>query len=1320
MCNSGSHGGPPLNSYPAFEPLSGRAGSSEGIGLDVDGMAVCPRNPSPASEVNEREFSSRRRTDVSLGLINSISFSSDVRHEAKIRGRGFANNAPELNMSKGSLLRGGSCSVGEPRNSTSADASVEAGSNLEPEIGEVFKTDVHSALKSCSGIGSLVIAKCSHIFENRSDTFDGKCSMHVLKPGLWLSPETLRRFWRVSELKPKDFLDILIGFGPSAAEVRKARFLWNLYRWTSQQSKGFQHLPRSNEAMVSVLADAHMLSQAESLLLSLDGHMAPVVSSELFSKIIQVYSEACNLEKAVALYNYARCKHIIPSPSCYQVLLHFLIRKRDDELFLRVYLDMLEVGFSSCTKDDLLDSVIMALIKKDNFSQALGILRQLKSSGLKLSSRSVSTIIEEFNKKKDIGDMMNFLEEWKCLPELRLCNRILAYSCKILGTDQAWLIFQRLEALGFSPDSTTFGILIFHSCREMKLKSAFVYLSECFSRHVEPKVCAYNAILGGVFREGLYRHAKYVFEDMVERKIMPNLSTYKIILAGYCRYRQFDDIEQVLRDMKKYGVNDLPSGNCVLSTALSFLGLDHLGVKIKRDNATGFPKAEFFDSVGNGLYLDTDSKKFEISLAQILDSAFHPDINSELVSASQQGNVASALLVKDEAFQWGHDISMASCSELFRALCASPAYLIFATDLMEEMPDIFDKLDVQNLNLVAQTLSRNGMSAHARLVLEKMLREGLPISRDTYTYLMIGLCEERNIAGFWECWNLATKHRWSPDSKDMTALISYLCKWGVIEEALKLMNPLFDCYPGVFFSAYCALLKELCRTGYTSVGSAMLEALIEKGVVVDHSLPFCVMEGFLKEQKTAESIVMYDMWLNKSKEQDVFTYLSLLPSLPWLDTDRAKNLVESMLTMKTTEFSYISCIVKELVQTRNIRHVMPVLQESTPWKLSGTLLNSLLQAYGCLKNWRKLDAVLCNMLKMHYDLCISSYRFVVCRMCEQSRFSSASSLRVLFQHSDKSRELISCNILLFYLFQSRNTLQVHDLLKNMEGTGISPDKITYDFLIYGFHKFGDTDSSVNAFDACIAQGIKPSNRSFRIVLSQYCRLGNLGKSLALFHLIERSGWMHDLITKTTFTSCLLYFGRHSEAKSCLKKLGKSEFIGPYINFDGLIKEFCMLGDLKMSLNLLNVMLKNGILPNQVSYNSVIDRLYILKEFDQALDFLAEMQFAGLKPSETSCNALVHGLCAIGRTCDARKILQMLPTLGSAPSYGMYRVVFDNYCRSRSMQKAAALLHDMQQAGQVPNFEMQWSIISNFSSTSERTEGQGEPILPNLFPCVNPP
>uniref|UniRef100_A0ACD5WF40 Uncharacterized protein n=2 Tax=Avena sativa TaxID=4498 RepID=A0ACD5WF40_AVESA len=1256
--------------------------------------------------------------------------SANVWREPRIADRGYAKNALELNSKKGSLLKGESnYKLGKKEgaslfNLSVAGASEEAGFHVDPETGEKCEADVLSAAKLCPGVGKLIISKCSSIFDGAKDTFEGNCSLQdVLKHGLWLSPETLRRFWRASQLKPWDFLDILTGFGQAAAEVRNARFLWNLYRWASCQSMDFKHLPRSNGMMVSVLVDAQMLSQAESLLLLLDDNKALTDPSGLFSQVAQAYSETGYLDKSVALFDHARYKCLIPSASCYQVLLNLLVRRRKHELVVRVYVDMLEVGLGSFTEGDILDFVISALVKRDKFLQAIGIIRQLKSLNIEISKGSLLTVAKEFC-KKDIGDMMNFLEEWRYLPELRLCNRMLATSCKHLGTDEAWFVFQRLEALGFAPDATTFGIFVCHSCREMKLKAAFLYLSECFSRHIEPKVCAYNAIIGGVFTEGLYRHAKYILEDMIERKIMPELLTYKILLAGYCKYRQFDDIEQILRTMKNNGVNDLPSGNCALSKALSFLGLDHLGVKVKRDNAIGFPKAEFFDSVGNGLYLDTDSKRFETSLVQILDNAFYSDISPEIVSACQQGDVASALLMKDEAFQQGHDISPSSCSELIKSLSISPAHVMDFIELMEEMPYMFDKLDAQTLNSVIQTLSKNGTSARARLVLDRLFRRGLPVNQDTYTYLLEGFCAERNIVGFWECWNVATKFYWSPDIKDVMPLLSHLCKWGVIEEALKLMSLLLDCYPNLFLSAYRALLKELCRTGYTTIGCAMLEVLLEKDVVVGRSLIFSVTEGFLKEQKTVESVGLYDMCLNKIKVSDVYNRQFPFSSLACFDAEQCMALVQSVMKMELSDVSACSCIVNELLQTGKVSQALSVVQASTLGeKLSDTLLNSTLQSYCCLNSWRKVDAVLCIMLKIHASISISSYRFLVCRMCEQSQFSSALCLKEIIQHSDKSTELILYNILMFCLFQRKNIMQVHDLLKDMKGNGISPDKITYDFLVYGFNKCGDTDRSVNMLDACIAQGLTPSNRSLRIVLSHYCKLGNLEKSLELFHLIEDRGWKHGLVIEMTLISALLSFGRYSEAKSYLNNLSRSALIISDITFDALIKEFCGQGDLEMSVNLINTMLKNGRLPSEASYSSVICRLCVLKEFDQALDFLAEMQLKNLKPSEISCDVLMRGLCAMGRTSDAKKILEILMTFGSAPSFGMYRTIFDNYSRCNNTLEAAKLLHDMQQAGHTPKFEMQWSVISNLSSTDRKTEGYEQPILSNLissseFPMKN--
>ena len=508
-----------------------------------------------------------------------------VRQEPKIICHGYANGASELNSNTRSLLKGEICYTGKKKERISVSSSNIAvssqgiGFSLEQRTGEKCLANSHLDVKLCTGIVKLVIDKCSYIFKSKGGIFDGNCRLQdVLKLGFWLSPETLRPFWRASELKPDDFLNILIGFGPDAAEVKKAIFLWNLYRWASWQSKAFQHLPRSNEIMVSILANAHMLSQAESLLLLLDGNRVLADAGKLFSQVIQAYAEAGNLGKSISIYDCAQDRCLIPSGSCYQVLLHLLMERRKNDLVLRVYLDMLGAGLGSYTEGDILDIVVKALIKKDKFLQAIGIIRQLKDLNIQMSKGSLSAVTQEFCKKKDIGDMMNFLEEWRYLPDLLLSNRIIASLCANIGTDEAWLVFQRLEVLGFVPDATTFGIFIRYSCRELKLKAAFLYLSECFSRHINPKVCAYNAIIGGIFKEGLYRHAKYVFEDMAERKIIPELLTYKILLAGYCRYRQFDEIEQTLRTMETNGINDIPSGNCVLSKALSFLGLDHIGV----------------------------------------------------------------------------------------------------------------------------------------------------------------------------------------------------------------------------------------------------------------------------------------------------------------------------------------------------------------------------------------------------------------------------------------------------------------------------------------------------------------------------------------------------------------------------------------------------------------------------------------------------------------------------------------------------------------------------------------------------------------------
>ncbi|WRX20718.1 hypothetical protein QQP08_013205 [Theobroma cacao] len=63
--------------------------------------------------------------------------------------------------------------------------------------------------------------------------------------------------------------------------------------------------------------------------------------------------------------------------------------------------------------------------------------------------------------------------------------------------------------------------------------------------------------------------------------------------------------------MVKNGFIELSSLEDPLSKAFVVLGLDPLAVKLRRENNVGFPIVEFFDDLGNGLYLDTDVGEYE-------------------------------------------------------------------------------------------------------------------------------------------------------------------------------------------------------------------------------------------------------------------------------------------------------------------------------------------------------------------------------------------------------------------------------------------------------------------------------------------------------------------------------------------------------------------------------------------------------------------------------------------------------------------------------------------------------------------------------------
>ncbi|KAK1266072.1 Pentatricopeptide repeat-containing protein [Acorus gramineus] len=1130
------------------------------------------------------------------------------------------------------------------------------------------------------------------------------------------SPETVRCFWRVSGLKPEDVLKILLGC--SVFETKKVRFLWDVFRWASTQ-RDFVHLPESYKLMASMLVRARMRDEAEILFAIIEEQGNLSGADKIFSDIIEMQVEAREFEKSISLYDRMRNRGLVPTSSCYNGILNLLTRTAKNELVLRVYEDMIASGLGANAGRHVLAFVVKVLCKKGKIMDSVNLLKRVVSFGVEPSQIVLDVIVEGYCKKKDFEDALNFLHEWNYAPNARICNNIASILCKDVGSKEAWSFVQILADLGFKPDSITFNILLGWSCREGRLRDALFYLSELTRMGIKPNVCAYTSLISGVFKKKTWEYAKDVFRDMVENGIAPGISTFKVLLAGHLKYRRFDEVELIVGEMEKHGLISPCPLDDTLSKAFVFLGLDWLGVKVRRDNDVTFPRAEFFDNLGNGLYLETNLDEFEKILTGILDDGMIPHLESIMVEKCREGDLDNAILVKNELIQWGQILSLSGYSELLSCLCTSKSHVREAIDLFDEMEDLNEQLDHKTLSLLMQCVSKVGMSHKARVILDGMLNRELSVENETFTFLITSIGKETNNKELEEFWELAWKHNWLPHSKDLQFLVSSLCKLGMLKKSLELLEMMLNKCSCSISSICSVFVEEFSVTGFVTAGHILVEECIRRHIDLDHAAYRHLIKGLCKEKMFSEASRVLDIMVEKGIMPCLDVYHLLIPKLFCSGKMEKALCLKQIMLSKQPEASVSVCnaLINEFCKIKRVREANFIVQEmleagATP---DGCTLNAMLTGYCLENNLKKALGFWCIMLKKNFDLSISSYRRLVHLMCMQGQVSIAINLSKVLGRARELQYVILFNILIFHLFQSGNDMRVEALLDEMqEKKQFIPDQVSYDFLIYGYSKYGNASKSIFMLSAMMDRSLRPSNRSFKSVICYLLNNNDLDKALELSREMASHKLKHCSVVQTTIVEGLLSCGRLCEAELYLGYVEEECLIPDNINYDFLIKQFCGRGRVKKAVELLNIMLKRGSLPSESSYNSVIRGLCTCKDFDQALDFHSEMLQKHLVPGIGTYESLIYGLCLAGRIYEADNLLGTMRQNGPTPTNNIYRSIIDSYSIKNNLSRASKLLHEMQQNGCPPDFETHWSFISNLKNVGNKEGGSGGGFLSRLL------
>ncbi|OMP03569.1 hypothetical protein COLO4_10330 [Corchorus olitorius] len=523
--------------------------------------------------------------------------------------------------------------------------------------------------------------------------------------------------------------------------------------------------------------------------------------------------------------------------------------------------------------------------------------------------------------------------------------------------------------------------------------------------------------------------------------------------------------------MMNSGFIELSSLEDPLSKAFVVLGFNPYAVRLRRDNYVGFSLAEFFDDLGNGLYLDTDVDEYDKKVAEVLDDSTRPDFNSLIMNECSSGNFKNAVRFVDEMIQWGQELSISVFFTFFKGLGTSRSHSRACSTLLEKMPKLINQLDQETMNMLIQGFCAKGLAYKGISLFYQMLQRDLKVNGETYTAVMKGLCKKEILSDLHSCWNVARNNKWLPSLEDCNAILKCLCHQDMLKEALELFEGLLVSHTQLKQDVCHIFLENLCTAGYTSIAHMLVEEFPRQGWILDHVAYSHLIRGLCHEKKFSAAIRVLDNMLAKDLVPCLDVALTLIPHL-----------------------------------------------------------------------------------------------------CRADKFEEAVTLG----------------------------------------------------------KIGLGDQSA-------------------------------------FSLVQ---------------SALL-------EGFCMK-----------VNYDDLIKKFCFYGRLNKAVDLLNIMLNRGNLPESTSYDSVIQGFCTCNKLSRAMDFHNEMLDQDLMPSINTWNMLVCKIARDGRTADAERLLISMVQLGQTPTREMYASVIDRYRSENNLKKASELMQMMQRSGYQPDFDTHWSLISNLSDSKD--------------------
>ncbi|WOL16739.1 pentatricopeptide repeat-containing protein [Canna indica] len=244
-------------------------------------------------------------------------------------------------------------------------------------------------------------------------------------------------------------------------------------------------------------------------------------------------------------------------------------------------------------------------------------------------------------------------------------------------------------------------------------------------------------------------------------------------------------------------------------------------------------------------------------------------------------------------------------------------------------------------------------------------------------------------------------------------------------------------------------------------------------------------------------------------------------------------------------------------------------------------------------------------------------------------------------------DLISWNTLISGFARNGETEMALCFLEDMRRNGIQPGANTWNGVISGLVQNGCFEDAVEVFrEMCLHE--KPNAVTIASILPACSGIGSLNLGQELHSHVIKNGTKTNVFVCGSLINMYIKCGKNAFAERAFQVLENrnetvwNTMIAAYVDDDKMSEALCLL----------DLMQKDGLVPDLITYNTFLAAYARMGERDKALKFMSEIFQKGLKPNIVSINALISGFHHSSHNKEALDLfrLMQLPHLVGSISY----------------------------------------------------------------------